>query len=128
MLYSTSSSLPRQTLEAPSIVLLAVDQGEELISGLRALPHGAEHAAGGRRRARLLHTTHDHAHVCGLHDHGDTLRLENFLERQCDLLGQTFLDLKTSAEHLCNASEFGKTDDTAGWDVSNVHLQEALVN
>jgi len=117
-----------EELGRPSINLLPVDQGEEFVSGLRALPHSAEHAAGCCRRAGFLHAAHDHAHVCGFHDYGDTLRLEHFLERQRNLLGQTFLDLKTPAEHFGDTSEFGKTNDTAGWDVSNVHLQEALVN
>lgn len=67
--------------------LLSVDQSKELISGLRAFPHCAQHAARCCGRAGLLHAAHHHAHVCGFHDDGDTLGFEDFAECEGDLLG-----------------------------------------
>lgn len=111
------------SVELYPIALLPVDESEELISRLRALPHSTEHAARSRGRTGLLHAAHDHAHVRRLHDDGDTLGFEHFAESEGDLLRQTLLYLQASAEHLGNASELGKADDSPGWDISDVHLQ-----
>ena len=52
----------------------------------------------------FLYAAHLHAHVFGLdHDH-DALRFERLLNAVLDLLGQSFLHLKTVTEDVYHAS------------------------
>lgn len=53
---------------------------------------------------------------------GDSLRLEHLRKCESDLLGEAFLDLESSCEHLSDARKLGETNDSAVGDVAYVHL------
>src|SRR5205823_12277476 len=65
-----------------------VDQRQELVARLLAIPECAQHGAGDRAGVLLLDAPHHHAQVPRLADHADTLRLDRVLDRLGDLLGQ----------------------------------------
>lgn len=58
--------------------LSLVEKVEELLSGFSRRSHATKHAAGDSHGPCLLDTSHDHAHMAGLHDNGNALRLEDF--------------------------------------------------
>lgn len=55
-----------------------------------------------------------------LHDDRHTSRPDRLVNRQGDLTSQAFLHLKTASERLCDAGEFGETDDVFVGDVADV--------
>lgn len=75
---------------------LLSNEAEELLPSLLLSPEYAQHAARRRCGARLLHTTHSHAHVLALYNDGDALRSQSLIEGQRDLLRQALLNLQTS--------------------------------
>lgn len=44
----------------------------------------------------------------GLHDDCDTTGFDGFLDSDCDLFGESLLDLKTATESFCDACQFRK--------------------
>lgn len=99
-----------------------MEEGQELLAGLRAGPHAAKHAACGRGAARLLHAAHHHAEMRGFHDDTNTERLQDLRDRQSDLFRETLLDLESSGEHLRKTSQLRQTQDTAVGDIADMHL------
>jgi hypothetical protein len=85
---------------------------EELLPRLRIRLEAPEHAARDGLRTSFLHSAHDHAHVRGLHDDRDTLRLDRGGNRLGDLLRQALLDLQATGEHVGDASELRQTGNT----------------
>lgn len=103
-------------------MLVPLDQVQELFPGFSGGPHAAQHATGGCGGRGLLYTAHDHAEMARLNHDSDTLRLEHLREGECNLLGESLLDLQAAGKHLSDTGELGETDDAAVGDVSNVHL------
>lgn len=78
-----------------------------------------------------------------LHDHSYTLRLQDFSDRECHLLRQPLLDLKSTGKHLCKACQFGETQYSSYnpsalpnimiswqhtiWNVAYVHLNKVNI-
>jgi hypothetical protein len=62
--------------------------------------------------------------MTGFDNHGDPSRIEDICKRLSYLLCKAFLELKTTGEHLSDASEFRDADDTVSRHVANVHLSE----
>jgi len=60
--------------------------------------------------------------MAGLYNEGDALRLERFGEGKCDLLRETFLDLKPPREHFDYSSDLGEPNYSAVGNVSDMHL------
>lgn len=60
-------------------------QAQELLSRLRALPHGPKHAAGDGRGTRLLYASRAHAHMSALHHNANALRSQNITKGHGDL-------------------------------------------
>src|SRR5690606_32384116 len=54
----------------------------------------ATHSTSSGLRARHLNTTHRHAHMLGLHDHCNTLRLQLVLKEVCNFICQVLLNPK----------------------------------
>jgi hypothetical protein len=102
--------------------LVNADEVEELVARLGLALETAENAAGNGAGGGLFDAAHHHAQVARLHDHGDTLGLEDFHDSVGDFLGQTLLDLKTAGKHLGDSGELGKADDGLVGDVTDVHL------
>jgi hypothetical protein len=103
--------------------LVNADEVEELVARLGLALETAENAAGNGAGGGLFDAAHHHAQVARLHDHGDTLGLEDFHDSVGDFLGQTLLDLKTAGKHLGDSGELGKADDGLVGDVTDVHLR-----
>src|SRR5215212_7947777 len=78
-------------------------QGQELLARARVVAH--EPVQGGRdgARAGLLHAPQRHAHVLGLDDDADALRLEVVVQPPRHLRGQPLLDLQVAGEELDDA-------------------------
>ena len=102
--------------------LVPVQKRQKFLPRFRARPHASQHAAGGGGCARLLYASHDHAQVGRFHHDGYALRLQHFAHRECDLLGQSLLDLKSAREHFREASEFGQPNDPSVGNVTDCNL------
>jgi len=59
-----------------------------------------------------------------LHHNCDALRFEDLRDRECDLFGQSFLDLQAAGKHLGETGELGEAEDAPVRDVANVHLKK----
>lgn len=104
------------------VSLSAVQQSQKFFTSLGARTHTSKHTAGGCGAADLLHTAHNHAQVGRFHDNTNATGLEDLGDCQGNLLGHTFLDLKSPSEHLCQTSQLGETKHAAVRDVPNMHL------
>ena len=63
------------------------------------------------------------ATVPRLHDNSDAQRIQQLLQRHCDLLREALLNLKASAKHLCQSCNFAEPHDLAIFgDVSDMDL------
>lgn len=102
--------------------LVNTDEVEELVARLGLALEAAENAAGDGAGGGLFDAAHHHAQVARLHDHGDTLGLEDLHDGVGDFLGQALLDLKTAGKHLGDSGELGKADNGLVGDVADVHL------
>lgn len=103
--------------------LVNTDEVEELVARLGLALEAAENAAGDGAGGGLFDAAHHHAQVARLHDHGDTLGLEDLHDGVGDFLGQALLDLKTAGKHLGDSGELGKANNGLVGDVAYVHLR-----
>jgi hypothetical protein len=102
--------------------LVNADEVEEFVARLGLALEAAKNAAGDGASGGLFNAAHHHAQVARLHDHGDTLGLEDLHDGVGDFLGQALLDLKTAGKHLGDSGELGKADDGLVGDIADVHL------
>lgn len=64
--------------------------------------------------------------VRGLHNDSDPTRFDSLLHAEGDLLCKALLDLKTTAEGLCDACEFRDAQNELVWDVCYGNLRERV--
>ena len=100
------------------------DQAEKHVARLDVVAEDAEHGWRHRLAVDLLDATHDHAHVRGLDDDADALRLDSFAHGQRDLFGDALLQLQPAAVDLDDACQLGQTEHFAVGDVADRHLAQ----
>mmetsp|Transcript_1386 Transcript_1386/g.3030 ORF Transcript_1386/g.3030 Transcript_1386/m.3030 type:complete len:228 (-) Transcript_1386:134-817(-) len=95
-------------------------QVQELVAGAGIAFEVSEHARCHCGAVGLLNTPHSHAQVHTLNHDSDTMRVERFLQRGCNLLGQALLHLKPPRKELRHTHELGQTDHLAPREVGDV--------
>src|SRR5947208_2557014 len=84
----------------------------------------AQHAGGHRLAFGLLHASHLDAEVARLYHHRHPTRLDQLLDRLCDLTGHPLLHLEAVGERVHDARQLGQAEDTARRHVADVTAAE----
>lgn len=62
--------------------------------------------------------------MAGLHENGDSLRLEDFLDCKSDLSCKTFLDLQSTREYFYYSGYLRKAEDPPVRDITDMDLYQ----
>lgn len=98
------------------------NEAQELVAGLGLSLETAKHTAGHSGSGGFLDAAHAHTEMACFHDNCNALGVEGFHNGVGDFFGETFLNLKTTGEHVCDTRELGEANDIVLGNVPNVHL------
>lgn len=101
-----------------------MEKGQELFSSLCARAHAPKHTASSGSAAGLLHTTHHHAEMRGLHHNTNTERLQYVGNGKGNLFRQALLHLESPGEHLRQTGQFGETQNPSVRNIPDMHLRK----
>ena len=93
------------------------DNVHELLASLGVVHKGACEIAGGGHRILLLHTAHGHAHVLRLDYNSHAQGVQRVLYATLNLLGETFLHLKTAGVSIHHTGNLAEAYYGAVWDI-----------
>jgi hypothetical protein len=116
--YNYSSCFCRWTFE----ILAHSDIGKEFGSDPRVVTEGPQHLSGCHRNVRFANIAGRHAIVLCLNDNGNSVGLEDPVDRVGDLRGHLFLDLKTTGIDLDNSGQLADADDVPAGQISHMGL------